>query len=123
MLFLMNHLVGDRFYDWVIAWLESKAISLWNAFGALVIMCIAIALCLSLVVNFTVHIGGVATFFGSLFFQAFLLIVAIKWLLLFVVIGIPLIIIVIGIHRHMRQRRVNPTLRGLFLWAAILLII
>lgn len=123
MLFLMNHLFGEQFFNFMVGLLEKMAISFWQVAGATIIMILGIALCLSLIVNVTIHVGGLTTFVSTTVVGIIIAILAIKWLLLFVVFGIPGLIFVIGIHRHMRNRRVNPTARALFLWAAILLII
>ena len=123
MLFLANRLWGEQFFNFMIGLLEKLAISFWEVAGATLILIIGIALCLSAVVNVNVHVGGGFTFITTTIVGIIFAIVAIKWLLLFVVFGIPALIIVFGIHRAMRNRKVDPTLRGLFLWAAILLII
>lgn len=123
MLFLANYLWGERFFNFMIGLLEKMAISFWQVAGVAIIMVLGIALCVSLVVNVSIHVGGGLSFIATTIVGIIFAIVAIKWLLLFVVFGIPALIIVFGIHRSMRNRRVNPTLRALFLWASILLIL
>lgn len=123
MLILFNYLFGERFVNFMFGLLEKMAVSFWQAAGAIIVMIIGIALCLSLVVNFTIHAGGFLTFCTSAVVGIVATIFAIKWILLFLVFGVPALIIVFGVHRAMRNRRVDPTVRGLFLWATIMLII
>lgn len=123
MLFVMNRIFGEQFFNWVIGLLEKMAISFWSIAGATIIMIIGIALCLSLLVNVSIHVGGGITFLTTTVVGIIFAIVAVKWLLLFFVFGVPCLIITFGVHRAMKKRRVDPTIRGLFLWAAILLII
>lgn len=123
MLILVNNLWGEQIIAFMLRKLEELSISMWNVIGVFAVMIIGIALAVSAVVKVNFNFGGFASFITTAIFGILIAIIAAKWLLFFILFGVPLMIIAFGIHRAMRRAGVDPTLRGLALWAMIILIV
>lgn len=123
MLILVNKFFGEQIVAFFMSMLEKLAVSFWQLAGVTLILILGISFAVAAATSATIHFGGLASFVATTVIQIFIWIIAAKWILLIIVCGVPATIIVFGIHRAMRSRGVSPTIRGLFLWAALLAII